>query len=110
MAKTKRELNNGPYIQEEKEQVAAMIDIYCKRKHKHDGLCEECQDLKDYAFLRLSLCPFGENKGACSNCHIRCYKPEYKEKIKTVMRYSGKWMLVYRPIYSIKHLLRKQKK
>lgn len=100
-------LNHGPNVAKEKEFVAKMIKLYCRRKHRQGHLCKECRDLLNYAHKRLSLCPFGERKGACSNCHIRCYKPEYRDKIKAVMRYSGKWMLLFHPVYSIKHLLRK---
>ncbi|WML32283.1 nitrous oxide-stimulated promoter family protein [Neobacillus sp. OS1-32] len=101
------EPNSGPKIQKEKEVVRQMIEIYCHRKHHRDSLCKECQDLKNYALLRLSFCRFGEDKTACSNCKIHCYKPKYREKMKAVMRYSGPWMLLYHPIYSIKHLLNK---
>ena len=102
-----RRINTGPLIQEEKDTVEKMIRIYCKKKHHQQDLCDDCQELLNYSHKRLSLCPFGEKKGACSNCHIHCYKPEYRDKIKTVMRYSGKWMFFYHPIYSIKHLLSK---
>jgi hypothetical protein len=98
-------LNNGPNIQKEKETVSMMIDLYCQKKHHQHELCEECDDLKDYALKRLSLCRFGEEKGACSNCSVHCYKPEYRLKIKTVMRTAGPWMLLYHPIYSVRHLL-----
>lgn len=106
MGRRKRKLNNGPVIQDEKETVSKMIHIYCSKKHKSTVLCDSCEDLQQFALTRLSLCPFGEEKGACSNCSIQCYLPEYREKIKKVMRYSGKWMLLYHPIYSIKHLVK----
>jgi superfamily II helicase len=102
----KRELNNGPIVQKEKDTVTEMIRLYCLKKHQQ-GLCKECQDLQDYALKRLSLCQFGENKTACSNCSVHCYKPEFRQKIKSVMRFSGPRMLVYHPIYAVKHLLNK---
>ncbi|WP_042356769.1 nitrous oxide-stimulated promoter family protein [Bacillus rubiinfantis] len=97
--------NVGPNIQKEKEIVKEMIELYCRKKHHRDTLCKECLDLKNYAFLRLSFCRFGEDKTACSNCTVHCYKQVYREKMKVVMRYSGPWMLLYHPIYSVKHLL-----
>lgn len=105
MSRRRRELNNGPNIRKEKEIVSKMISIYCSRVHRHEQLCEECNNLEKYAHQRLSLCRFGEEKTACSNCKIHCYKPVYRDQIKKVMRYSGKWMLLYHPLYSIKHLL-----
>lgn len=109
MMRSRRNLNNGPVIRDEKETVSKMIHLYCRKKHKNIVLCEVCEDLKEFALKRLSLCPFGEEKGACSNCSIHCYRPEHRKKIKKVMRYSGKWMLLYHPIYSIKHLVKTKK-
>lgn len=103
-ATKKREGNTGPVIQKEKETVAKMIELYCQKKHKSTELCEECQALLDYAHKRLTYCQFGEEKKACSNCPIHCYKPDYREQIKNVMRYAGPRMLIYHPIYSFRHL------
>ena len=100
-------LNNGPIIQKEKEMVTKMIGLYCRRKHHQLELCDECKDLKNYAIKRLSFCRFGEEKTACSNCSVHCYKPDYRKKMKSVMRYSGPWMVLYHPVYSVKHLLNK---
>lgn len=58
----KRELNNGPVIQKEKETVSQMIAIYCRKKHHRKTLCEECLDLQNYCLKRLSYCRFGEEK------------------------------------------------
>ncbi|MGA8942702.1 MAG: nitrous oxide-stimulated promoter family protein [Thermoactinomyces sp.] len=100
-------LNDGPVIRDEKETVSKMIALYCRKKHHRDELCEECADLQKYCLKRLSICRFGEEKSACSNCSVHCYHPKYREKIKRVMRFSGMWMLLYHPIYSIKHLIKK---
>ncbi|KOP68083.1 hypothetical protein AMS62_24670 [Bacillus sp. FJAT-18019] len=100
----RRKLNEGPKIRREQEIVAKMIRIYCKKKHHHTGFCVDCKDLNDYAIKRLSLCKFGEEKTACAKCPIHCYKPDYRQKIKEVMRFSGPWMLLYHPIESIRHI------
>lgn len=100
----KRQLNDGPKIRKEKEIVSKMIRIYCKKKHHRKVLCAECQDLNNYAIRRLSLCQFGEQKTACAKCPIHCYKQDYRQKIKEIMRYSGPWMLLYHPIESIRHI------
>lgn len=102
--KKRRQLNEGPKILKEKAIVSKMIRIYCKKNHHHKELCEECQDLQDYSLKRLSYCQFGEGKTACAKCPVHCYKPDYRQKIKVVMRYSGPWMLLYHPIESIKHI------
>ena len=101
----KNELNNGTRIQKEKETVTKMIEVYCRKNHHHHhDLCEECQDLKDYANKRLSFCQFGEDKSFCSYCPVHCYKPDYREKVKIVMRFSGPWMLLYHPVIAVKHI------
>ncbi|MFC7680185.1 nitrous oxide-stimulated promoter family protein [Paenibacillus sp. GCM10028914] len=102
--KVKRKLNDGPKIRKEQEIVTKMIRIYCKKKHHQKELCETCQDLNAYAFKRLSLCQFGEEKTACAKCPVHCYKRDYRQSIKEVMRFAGPWMLIYHPIESIKHI------
>ena len=93
-------------LEKEERVVNLMIDLYYRHHNKVEKEnCEECIDLKKYVKFRLSKCPFGENKTFCSNCKIHCYKPEYREKIRTVMRYSGPMMIFYHPIIAIKHLI-----
>lgn len=100
--------NNGPVINKEKDMVKKMIALYCRKKHGHEGeLCNQCGDLESYALTRLSFCPFGEEKSACSNCKVHCYKDSYRQLIKLVMRYSGPRMLLYHPFYSIGHVFKK---
>lgn len=96
-------------IEQERETVSKMIGIYCRHKHhtKNGELCLECQELNDYAMLRLSKCKFGEQKPTCLRCPIHCYKPAMKVRIAQVMRYSGPWMLLYHPILTIKHLMQR---
>lgn len=91
----------------EKNTVEKMIRIYCKSKHKSNTyLCQECMELKEYAFQRLSKCTYGENKPTCEKCPIHCYKPAMKKQIQVVMRYAGPRMLFHHPILAIKHLLK----
>ena len=82
----------------EKTMVSDMIRVYCKGNHaaydkKNKCLCKECQALDDYARMRSDKCPFMETKTFCSNCKVHCYKPEMRQRIKEVMRYSGPRML-----------------
>lgn len=98
-------------IQSEKKTIELMINIYCRKKHGTTGeLCEECRELKDYAFKRLDSCRFKENKGTCKNCKIHCYKPEMKEKIKKVMKFSGPRLIIYNPKELISHMIMGLKK
>lgn len=90
----------------EKKVVSLMIKLYCKKKHHtKDGLCEDCAALDAYARLRSDKCPFMETKTFCSNCKVHCYKPEMREKIREVMRFSGPRMLLYHPVLAIRHVM-----
>jgi hypothetical protein len=95
-----------PRIEREAKTVTAMIEIYCRDEHgTKSALCDDCRELNDYAMLRLSKCPFQEGKTTCGNCRVHCYKPEMRDKIKTVMRYSGRQMAYKHPVMSLRHLL-----
>ena len=63
----------------------------------------------DYAITRSEKCPFMEHKTFCSNCRVHCYKPELREKIRVVMRFSGPRMIMVHPLLAIRHLLESKK-
>lgn len=91
--------------EDEKVMVSLMIRLYCRKNHKTKELCSECAELDRYARERSDRCPFMENKTFCSNCKVHCYKPEMREKIRKVMRFSGPRMMLYHPIMAIMHLI-----
>jgi len=102
---------DGPRIRREKKTVDAMIRLYCSKHHESDGgLCPDCSELHDYAMLRLSKCPFQENKSTCGKCLVHCYKPDLRAKITKVMRYSGPRMLFRHPILALYHVFDGRKK
>lgn len=94
-------------IKKEKEIVEVMIRLYCKHKEGNATLCPSCQQLLEYAKLRLSKCKFGDKKTSCEKCPIHCYKPDKREQIRKVMRYSGPRMIIYHPIMALRHLMKK---
>ena len=96
-------------IEEEKHVVGLMIRLYCRRCEGHDVLCQRCRELLDYACLRLDRCRYGSGKPTCRNCPVHCYRPEMKERIRTVMRWSGPRMMLYHPIAAVRHILRELK-
>lgn len=98
--------NNGPKIQEEKRTIRAMIELYYKT---HDEPQIDKQKMLSYSQLRLDVCRFGEEKPTCKQCPVHCYRPDYKEQMKQIMRYSGPRMLVYHPILAVRHLLKEHK-
>ena len=84
----------------EKRILKVMIDIY-QRKHPQES--KMCENLYKYACLRIDKCPFMETKTFCSGCKVHCYQKDYRSQVKKVMRFSGKYMLFYHPLLTIKH-------
>lgn len=96
--------------QREKKTVALMIKLYCRKKHgTKNELCPDCKALSEYAAMRSDKCPFMEGKTFCSNCKVHCYKPDMREKIREVMRFSGPRMILYHPIMAVRHVIESKK-
>lgn len=94
----------------EKVVVSEMIALYCRKNHHmKKGLCPDCAALDEYARLRSDKCPFMETKTFCSNCKVHCYRPEMREKIRQVMRFSGPRMIFVHPAVALRHLIESQK-
>ena len=91
----------------EKRVVGEMIALYCRRNHHtpKDMLCPECAELLAYAAQRSDKCPHMENKTFCSSCKTHCYQPDMRERIRTVMRFSGPRMITVHPVMTIGHLI-----
>jgi hypothetical protein len=96
----------GPRIEREMRTVTAMMHLYCREQHHtDDGLCAECTTVQEYAMRRLERCPFQEGKTTCAKCTVHCYKPDMRERIRVVMRYSGPRMLWQHPLLAVQHLM-----
>ena len=63
----------------EKLLVSEMIALYCRKNH-HTA---------KGSLQRIERCPLWKPKPFCSACKVHCYKPEMREQIRTVMRWSG---------------------
>lgn len=89
----------------EKKTVETMILMYCRGNHGTSGdLCEECSELRDYAFSRIEVCPRRDRKVRCTGCEVHCYRPDMRCRIRAVMRYSGPRMALH-PIMAARHFL-----
>ncbi len=95
---------SAPRLAREWKTIRAMIRLYCRRKHGTSAvLCAECQELFNYAGLRLERCRFGSEKPTCAKCPVHCYLPERREQIRLVMRFAGPRMVWKHPILSLQH-------
>jgi len=104
--------------------LARFIDIYCRHSHRtaartpvelrnfdiralHGGpleLCRECSRLLAHAFMKRVSCPY-DPKPACKKCPTHCYAPGYRERVREVMRYSGRRLVLSGRLDYLLHLL-----
>lgn len=84
--------------------MAAMVRCYCRGHHGSGAnLCADCQALLCYASARLDRCRFGAQKPTCARCPVHCYAPQWREKTRAVMRYSGPRMIWRHPWLALCH-------
>jgi len=91
--------------------LAEFIDIYCRENHKEAvrepfrindedmqlrlkdlRLCPDCARLLEHGSAKLSLCPY-DPRPSCRKCKTHCYAPGYREKVRSVMRFSGIYLI-----------------
>ena len=82
-----------------------LLRVKTSERRQAGQICPVCQELLDYARLRSEKCPFMKEKTFCANCKVHCYKPEVREQIRQVMRFSGPRMLIYHPVLAVWHLI-----
>ena len=95
------------------------IELYCHARHRDSGkervdlqgvygkeprLCGECAELLEYAVLKRLHCPL-DPKPACKRCHIHCYGKDYRERIREIMAFSGRRMILRGRLDYIGHFL-----
>ncbi len=101
----------------EERTVSQMIALYCAGNHTDaprdaqavcgEPVCASCAELDAYAALRTRRCRKMDVKTSCDACENHCYKPEMRQRIRQVMRYSGPRMLTKHPIAAVRHLIGK---
>ncbi|MCK4502919.1 MAG: nitrous oxide-stimulated promoter family protein, partial [Desulfuromonadales bacterium] len=52
----------------------------------------DCLDFLEYAIERRLQCPVEEDPN-CKHCQIHCYRSGHREKVREIMRYSGKTLI-----------------
>jgi hypothetical protein len=92
--------------------LASFIHLYCSGHHdRKDGelspvpeqlrsrfnktatLCSDCAAILEHGIRKRALCPL-DPKPSCRKCSIHCYSPEYRQKIRAIMAFSGRKMLL----------------
>lgn len=93
--------------------LSEFIAVYCREQHKAEDskvfsinddklksvlgnkeivLCGDCSKLLHHGIAKLLLCPY-DPKPACRKCETHCYAPDYRERIREVMRFSGPYLM-----------------
>ena len=67
-------------------------------------LCAECQSLLRHAVAKRARCPL-EPKPACRVCPVHCYAPKMREKIRKVMAFSGRHLMLRGHLHLLFHFL-----
>ena len=65
-------------------------------------LCPDCAGLLEYAAKRLRSCPL-DPKPTCKKCPVHCYRPDYRARIREIMAWSGKRMILCGRLDLIRH-------
>ena len=93
--------------------LAQFTSVYCKVHHQDSErfpldsnrrgiaklkvdqypVCAECREFLQYAIERRLRCPL-DPRPVCKHCQIHCYKPDYRQKVREVMRFSGKYLML----------------
>ncbi len=55
-------------------------------------LCADCGDFLLYAIDRRRKCPL-DPKPSCKHCQVHCYRPGHREKVREIMRFSGRHLI-----------------
>jgi len=103
--------------------LARFLSVYCRSHHQErtpfefkapgfedlfetlPELCPDCAKLLRYGVSMRLRCPH-EPKPMCKKCPNPCYGPEYREKIRSVMRFSGMYLVKRGRIDLIYHYFR----
>ena len=91
-------LRQGPpdpaRIERELRVLRSFTAVYCRAHHRPGGggLCGACAELLAYARGRLQACPY-DPKPKCKHCPTHCYKPELRQRVREIMRFSGMYFV-----------------
>lgn len=90
--------------------LGRFVAVYCRDKHsdrpktrftyrgiedrvwRDIELCDECARLLAHGTAKRLLCPL-DPKPSCKHCEIHCYAPGHRERVREIMRYSGKKLM-----------------
>jgi len=93
------------------------VRIYCGAKHgdqiktniqfesitvKETLLCDGCAEVARHALAKRRNCPLTP-KPSCKKCHVHCYGRYYRAKIREIMAFSGRRMILRGRVDYLRH-------
>lgn len=88
--------------------LGTFVEAYCTGKHSRGdqsivalpaemgnrSLCQECASFLEYAITKRLQCPLEADKPTCKNCRIHCYDTLRREKVRAIMSYAGRRLMM----------------
>ncbi|HEY3308005.1 MAG TPA: nitrous oxide-stimulated promoter family protein [Desulfuromonadaceae bacterium] len=88
--------------------IGKFAEVYCAGRHGtlersqfllpaglgRRDLCAECAAFMEYAITKRMKCPLEAEKPSCKHCRIHCYTEQQREKVREIMGYSGRKLML----------------
>ncbi|OGT97669.1 MAG: hypothetical protein A2079_05680 [Geobacteraceae bacterium GWC2_48_7] len=88
--------------------IGKFVEVYCIGKHGDTArklfilpggageriFCQECFSFMEYAIAKRMKCPLETEKPSCKHCRIHCYASEQREKVREIMGYAGRKLML----------------
>jgi hypothetical protein len=88
--------------------IGKFVEVYCSGKHEKSvrksvvlpsGLaeriiCPDCEAFFEYAVTKRMRCPLEAEKPTCKHCRIHCYDKQRREKVREIMSYAGRRLMM----------------
>ena len=90
------------------------VAIFCRENHRTESkntfsvrdarLHQALGELLSHGMAKLLQCPY-DPKPMCKKCETHCYAPGYRERIREVMRFSGRHLIKHGRLDLMLHYL-----
>jgi hypothetical protein len=82
------------------------LDLSATDLARHE-LCADCRKLLSHAVAKRARCPL-DPKPSCRLCPVHCYGPAYRERIRQVMKFSGRHLILRGHLHLLLHFLERR--
>ncbi len=103
--------NMTKFQQKDIKLIGKFVEVYCNGKHRgaertplllpaglgERSLCPDCASFLQYAITRRLKCPLERIEGekpTCKHCKSHCYAKAQLAKVKEIMAYSGRTLML----------------